>query len=120
MFTDPQTVTISGTAIPLPRTSTDGADATYRAADGLTSLRARHFYNNKKVRDEFRINVSKTIPDPTQPALNREVGGVVMIAFEFSNTGYTAADKKAIFDGAIGQLNASSAAVLLKLLGGES
>lgn len=120
MFTDPQTITIApAAALPLPRTSTDGTESVYRSADGTVVLRARHFYN-KRVRDEVRVQVSKTVPDPTQPALNREVGGTVMVSFDFSNTGYTAADKKAIYDGLVAQLGASSSAVLVKLLGGES
>lgn len=118
-FADPQTITISGTTIPLPNTFREGSTGIYRSADGLTILKAQHQYG-RRVRDVARVEVSKTVADPLQPSLNRTVGGTVQISFDFSDTGYTNADKKAVFDGLIAQLNASSAAVLNKLLGGES
>nr|UJQ85246.1 MAG: hypothetical protein 2 [Leviviridae sp.] len=118
-FTDPQTVTISGTAISLPRTSVGDDESEYTSADGLVQLRASHNYG-KRTRRTIRIDHSKVTSDPFKPAENVEVSMSNYIVFDLPPAGYTAAEALAIWQGFVTQIRATSDAMVVKLLGGES
>jgi hypothetical protein len=118
-FADPQSVTISGTAISLPRTSVEGDDVTYQSADGLVQVLASHDYG-KRNRHLLRINHSKITADPFIPAENTKVSMSCYMVFDLPPVGYTAADALAVYTGFKGQFTASTDLLISKLLAGES
>jgi len=116
---DPQTVTISGSAISLPRISVGDDRSEYASGDGLTVLKASHDYG-KRIRRSMRLDVSKMTSDPFRPSENVKVSMSNYIVFDLPPAGYTATEAKAVWDGFIANLQATSGAAITKLLGGES
>jgi len=118
-FTDPQSITISGTAISLPRVSTGDGTSSYLSADGLTKLTAQSSYG-RRTRRVLRVDNSKITADPFLPAQNTKVGMSTYLVFDLPPAGYSSADAKAVFAGFNTLYTASSMAMIDKLLGGES
>jgi len=116
---DPQSVTISGTAISLPRTSSAVNAGTFTSNDGTVVETVSHQYGNRN-RHLFRIDHSKIAPDPLISAQNIKYGMSFYVVVDTPVTGYTVAEAKAVIDGFISQMNASSGALITKLLGGEN
>jgi hypothetical protein len=119
---DPQTITISGTTTPLPRTKAEGYESAYSSADGLITLSVAHtgINSGKRTRSVVRIDHAKLTADPYKPAENVRVGGAVYTVFDMPPAGYTDAEMLAIWVGFNAQLTAASNAVVTKILGGES
>ncbi len=63
MLTDPQSITINGSAISLPRISVGDLTATYQSADGSTSLRISHTASSRE-RSLIRLDQNKIGSDP--------------------------------------------------------
>lgn len=118
-FTDPQSITISGTAIPLPRTSSKVNGADYTSADGLVKLSADHAYN-RRTRRVIRVDHSKITTDPFLPSQNVKVSMSNYMVFDIPVAGYTAAEALAVYAGFKALYIASSDSLISKLLGGES
>jgi len=118
-FTDPQTVTISAVTTPLPRVSVGDDQSEYQSGDGLIKLVASHNYG-KRIRRMVRIDTSKVSPDPFKPTQNVKLSMSNYIVFDLPEAGYTAAEALAVWQGFKTQLAASSDALIVKLLGGES
>jgi len=119
MFTDPQSVTINAVAIPLPRTSSGDNKGVYTSADGLVQETAVHSYG-RRTRRSIRLQHSKVAPDPLISAQNIKFSMSCSLVVDVPPTGYTATEAKQVVVGLIAQLNASSGALITKLLGGES
>jgi len=119
MFSDPQSVTISGAAISLPRTSSGVNSGIFTAADGSAILSVSHTYG-RRIRRFIRIDHSKIAPDPLVSAQNIKHSMSYYLVADVPVTGYTVAEAKAVYDGFVGQLNASSGALVTKFLGGEN
>jgi len=119
-FADPQTVTISGTAISLPRTSTGDGNSRYLSADGRVQLSASSQYN-KRTRRTLRLDHSKIAADPFT-ADNTEYSMSVYLVFDLppKGVGYSATDALAVYQGFKTQITASSDLLVSKVLGGES
>lgn len=118
-YTDPQSVTISGTAISLPRTSVQKNLSEYLSADGLVKLTASHVYG-RRTRRVLRIDHSKITTDPFIPAQNVKVSMSNYIVFDIPVAGYSNADALAVYAGFKAAFTASSDLLITKLLGGES
>jgi hypothetical protein len=118
-FTDPQTVTISAVTTSLPRISVGDDESEYQSGDGLIKLSASHSYG-KRTRRMVRIDTSKITADPFRPSENVKVSMSNYIVFDLPAAGYTAAEALAVWTGFKTQLAASSDALIVKLLGGES
>lgn len=116
---DPLSVTISGVPISLPRTSVGKNESEYTSGDGLTTFRVSHSYG-KRFRRMARIDTSKMTTDPFDTDQNVKVSMSTYIVFDLPDAGYTAAEAKAVYDGFIVALQASSAVMITKMLGGES
>jgi hypothetical protein len=118
---DPQTVTISGTTTPLPRTSVEGNESTYTSADGLIKLTVSHSDSGKRDRGVIRIDHAKLAPDPFQSGQNVKTGCAIYTVVDVPSAGYyTDTEVLAIWQGFNAQLVAASNAVFTKFLGGES
>nr|QDH89188.1 MAG: hypothetical protein H1RhizoLitter31782_000003 [Leviviridae sp.] len=121
-FTDPLSITIGGVTTPLPRTgdAPGGGDGTvYRSGDGLIVLTASHDVA-KRQRRVLRIDTSKLAADPFKPAENVKVSMSNYIVFDIPPAGYTPAEALAVYTGFKTLYTATSDAMIVKLLGGES
>lgn len=118
-FTDPLSVTISGVTTPLPRVSVGDDTSEYLSADGLISVVASHQYG-KRTRRMLRLDTSKITPDPFNTAQNVKVGMGNYLVFDLPSAGYTNAEALAVYTGFKTLFTASTDALIVKLLGGES
>lgn len=119
MFSDPQSVTISGTAVSLPRVSSETNKGVFRSNDNYVVETVSHQYG-KRTRRMLRLDHSKITPDPFVSTQNNLSSFSFYIVTNAPLVGYTVAEQKAVIDGFIAQLNASSGALLTKFLGGEN
>lgn len=120
MFTDPQSVTISGVTTSLPRVSQEGDESRYLSSDGLISLEASHSSTKNRLRHLLRINHAKLAPDPFRPTENVKVSMSNYIVFDVPVAGYSLAEMAAVYAGFKGLYTASTDALINKLLAGES
>lgn len=118
MFAD-QTVTIAGTATPLPRVSSEKNSGTFKSNDGTITETVSHTYG-RRTRRMFRLDHSKVAPDPLISSQNIVHSMGAYLVVDTPLTGYTVAQQKEILDALIAQLSASSGALITKFLGGEN
>lgn len=118
-LTDPQSITISGVTTPLPRIAVGDDMSEYQSGDALIRLLASHQYG-KRQRRLIRIDTSKISADPYKPAENVKVSMSNQLIFDLPPAGYTPTEALAVWVGFKTLLTASSDAVIVKLLGGES
>lgn len=118
-FADPQSVTISGAARTLARTSSSKDAGEFRSADQNTHLSVSHNYG-KRVRHLIRLDDQKVAADPLLAGINVIAGMSAYLVVDVPTTGYDQAQQKAVVDGFIGYLSASSGARVTQLLGGEN
>lgn len=118
-FSDPQSVTVSGTAISLPRTSSGVAQGGFTASDGLTQLTVSHTYG-KRYRRMLKLTQSKVSADPLIPSQNVRNSQTVYLVTDTPVNGFTVAESKALVDAFVAYLTASSGARVTQLLGGEN
>lgn len=118
-FTDPQTITISGVTTPLPLVSRGEDGAKYSSGDGLIDLSASHAYG-RRTRRVLRVDHSKVSADPFIPSQNREESMSCYMVFDLPKVGYTNTEALAVYTGFKTQFTASTDALIVKLLGGES
>jgi hypothetical protein len=117
-YADPQSVTISGTAISLPRVSTGENKSSYKSSDGLVQLSASSSYGNRN-RRVLRLDHSKIVANPYS-SLNELQSMSNYIVFDAPVVGYTNADILAVYAGFKTAFTASTDLLISKLLGGES
>jgi len=118
-FADPQSVTVSGSGVSLPRTSAGVNSSTYTSADGLYVMQVSHSLS-KRSRRLIKLSQAKLSADPIVPAQNVRSSMSVSLVVDVPNTGYTVAEEKAVVDALVAYLAASSGAQVTKLLGGEN
>lgn len=118
-FTDPIALTINSVGLTLPRISIEGDESIYQTSDGLVAVRASHEYG-KRNRHLLRIDHSKVTADPFIPADNVKVGMSNYLVFDVPPAGYTATEALQVYQGFKTWFAATSDAVIVKLLGGES
>lgn len=117
MFADPQTVTISGSSIPLPRipSSAPTRQGLFQSADGNTQLLISQNSTANRFRREFRLTSKKVAADPIS-AVNKEVSASVVMVIDEPRWGFTDADLAALCTGLIAAFTAGTRD---KVLGGE-
>lgn len=118
-FTDPQSITISGSTVSLPRVSTGTGTSSYQSADGLITLSAASTYG-RRTRRVLRVDHSKLTADPFIPTQNTKVSMSNYIVFDLPPAGYTNAEALAVYNGFNTLYTAATSALVSKLLGGES
>lgn len=117
-YSDPQSITISGAAISLPRTSSGTNAGTFSAADSTAVLKISNSYG-KRNRRTARLEHSKIAPDPLTAA-NQKYSMTVYLVVDEPVVGYTLAERQAIVAGLTKWLTDTSGANVAKLLGGEN
>lgn len=120
-FTDPLSVTVTGTTHALPRTSVGDRKSEYTSADGLYVVRASHEGGKgKRTRSMLRIDTSKMAPDAFKPSDVVRKSMSLYIVFDLPPEGYDDADVLAVYTGFKTLITANSDLLITKLLGGES
>lgn len=118
-FVDPQSVTVGGTAIPLPRTSSGVSSGGFTSADGTVALTVSHSYG-KRTRSSFRLTQSMISADPLIPSQSLPASMSVYMVVDRPVNGITVAQVKSLADALVASLSASSGAKVAQLLGGEN
>lgn len=118
MLADPQSVTIAGTAVSLPRTGVGAASADYTSADGAVSLRVQQTTGKDTRRTVISLRSNKITPDPLT-AVNKRVSSVVSVSVSSALDGFTITELKDQLVAIATALTASSAALTTKILAGE-
>jgi len=120
-LTDPQSITISGTTTPLPRTFSEGSESAYTSSDGLIKMSVNHnLVKQGRVRHLLRIDHSKLTADPFKSSENVRVNTAMYLVFDVPPAGYTNTEVLAVYTGFKTLFTATSDAVVTKVLGGES
>lgn len=119
MFADPQSVTISGTAHSLPRVSSGVNEGAFRTSDNAMEYGVRSTYGRRN-RRSLRFVHSKIVPDPLFPSQNVPYSMTFVVTVDAPKTGYSVAEQKAVIDGVLANLQATSGANISKLIGGEN
>lgn len=118
-FTDPLSVTISGTTTPLPRVSVGDDKSEYMSSNGLIVVRASHDYGKRK-RRMLRIDTSKLSPDTIQPTINAKKSMSLYMVFDLPDEGFDNVEALAVYTGFKTLITANTDDLVKKLLGGES
>jgi hypothetical protein len=116
---DPQSIKISGTTTSLPRVSTGDYRSKYESSDGNIDLTLSSQFGKRK-RQVVRVDVSKIIASALVPTTNEEASMSLQLVVDRPLVGYDNADAKAVYDGFIEALQASSSKIITQLLAGES
>jgi len=119
-FSDPQSVTVAGSAISLPRTGISGPNGSvYTSNDGLTKLEISSSYGTRN-RRTARLTTTVTVADPLVSGTNVVRSSSVYIVIDSPKNGISNADLLAQVLALGVWLSASSGANTAKILGGES
>lgn len=118
-FTDPQSVTISGTPVSLPRILTGTAVGNFRSADGNTELTLDPRGTAKRRRNVARLYVKKNVTDPITGLVSVQ-GYMISITVDRPLTGITDADAEALATALFTWATASTNSNLKKLIAGEN
>lgn len=116
---DPQSVTIAGDPVSLPRVGSGDGTGVFRTEDGSAQFRVTH-NRGKRNRTAIRLDSNKLSTDPLLPSSNVPVSMSMQVIIDRPVQGYTQTELKDIVLAFAGWLTASSAANTIKVLGGES
>lgn len=117
MFADP-TITISGSAKSLKRTGMGADSGGFATADRAHRLTIAHAYG-KRSRRVIKLTQDTLVASPYISGQNISQSMSVHLVVD-TPAGYDAATAKAVVDGFLAYLAASSGAAVTSLLGGES
>ena len=118
MLTDPQSVTVGGTTISLPRVGADRSSADYQSADSTSQMRVQQTTNGSTRRTVVSLKTSKIAADPIT-AVNSRKNSIWSISNTAPLDGFTVAELRDQLIGLANTLTASSGALATKVLGGE-
>lgn len=116
---DPQSVTVSATPYSMPRTGLSPTSGSFQTNDGAYMLDISHVISKRNAHS-IRLTATKTVADPMTPSNNTVVTMSTWLGVNVPKQGYTAAEAKAVVDGFVALLAASSGAIITKVLGSES
>jgi len=117
-FADPQSVTVSGTAVSLPRTGSGVSSGTFTAPDNTTKLTLSHTYG-KRTRRQYRLDFNKIAADPLT-AQNARFSSSAYVVIDHPIVGFTSAELIAQLVALADALKAGTNSAATKLVGGES
>lgn len=118
-YADPQSVTVGGTAVSLPRTASGVNTGGFSAADANTKLTVSHQYG-KRTRRQVRLDLKKIAPDPLISSTNILYSMSAYLVVDTPVTGYTNAEVVNAIKALTDWLTASTNANATKLVGGEN
>lgn len=115
-FADPQSVTISGTPVSLPRTGLALDEGKFTDAAGQVSLTALHS-SSRRTRHTIKLQKSIIVADPLVPAQNQNVSFSAHLVIDMPKNGVSVADAVALSDALIAWCTSPN---ITKLAGSES
>jgi hypothetical protein len=115
MLADPQSVTVNGSAVSLPRTANGNTTNVYTASDGNTSMTTKQNTTASRFRREVRLSNRKVATDPIS-AVNKEIGLSVYLVIDEPRTGFSDAEIGYYIDALKAWLTSTNYG---KVLGGE-
>jgi len=119
-FADPQTITIAATPYTLARVSVVDNSSRYQKDDGTAKLTASHRPGKTRTQSTLRFDFTKTAADPLLAGVNRTETVSFFLNEDAPNVGFSITERKDIAQAVMTAVNASSGALLVKWLGGES
>lgn len=90
-YNDPQSVTVGGAAVSLPRVSSSENAGAFRSADQTTSLEVSHTYASR-IRRLVRLRNNLIVANPLVPNQNMAVNSQVYFVLDQPKTGYAATE----------------------------
>jgi len=118
-FGDPQSVTIVGGSVSLPRTASGENTGAFTSADGYTGLQVSSAYK-ARTRRTVRLNLAKVAADPFDGSINAKYSMSAYLVVDVPVVGYTIADQVTNVAGLCTWLTASTNAKLTQFMGGEN
>lgn len=115
-FADPQSITIDGDAVSLPRTGFSANSGRFTAASGDESLEISH-QSGSRFRHMVRLTDARTVGNPLVPDQNIAVNMSAHLVIDMPRNGYTVAE---IADLAAALTAWATKANLQKVVSGES
>jgi hypothetical protein len=118
MFSDPQSVTIAGSAKSLPRVSSGDFSGQFRASDGAYTLSIKHTAS-KRDRSVVRLDTKKIGANPLDPTKNLPYTASVYVVLDAPTvgTGFTATELEDLAKGLVAYLTAGN---VTKFVGKEA
>lgn len=117
MFSDPQSVSVAGTPVSLPRVSVGANTATYRSADGNLTYTVSHSYG-KRTRRTVRLDFRKVAADPLLDGVSRPYSMSAYVVIDHPEIGFANGELESNVKALVDEL--AEAGNLTKILGGES
>jgi hypothetical protein len=117
MFTEPQSVTVSGSAKSLPRVQYGDRNGTFENVTAGIALKLSHMIG-KRNRRTVRLDSTKTSADPFQTDVNRQYSMSAYLVIDHPPVGFTAVEAEANAKALVDWL--AVAGNLTKVIGGES
>jgi hypothetical protein len=118
-FNDPQSITVGGTPVSLPRILTGSAVGDFRSADGNIELTLDPRGTAKRRRNVARLYTKKNVTDPITGLVSVQ-GFMISITVDRPLTGITDADVEASYVALSSWSTASTNANFKKLAAGEN
>lgn len=118
MFSDPISITVSGSAKSLARTGTGPDTGGFATSDRAYRLTISHSYG-KRIRSLLKMQKDSLVANPLVTGQNINQSASVYLVID-RPAGYDTAALKAEVDGYLAWLSASSGAAITKALAGES
>lgn len=120
MFSEPQTVTISGAAKSLPRVSSGNREGLFEKSSTTDSqaLKITHQLMKDRNRRTVRLDVTKLAADPTLDGVSKTYSESAFLVVDHPKVGYSATETEATAKALIDWL--AVAGNLTKVIGGES
>lgn len=118
MLADPQSVTVGGTTISLPRTGADKGSADYTSADANSQMRVAQTTNSTSRRTTISLKTNKIAADPIS-AVNARKSSIWTISNVAPLDGFTVTELRDQLIGLANSLTATSGALASKVLSGE-
>lgn len=115
-LSDPQSVTVSGTAIPLPRTGLALLEGGFSDSSRQTVLTVQHS-STRRTRHIIKLQKSLIVSDPIIPSQNQNVNYSAHFVIDMPKNGVSTADATALANALILW---ATPANLTKVAGGES
>lgn len=118
MYSDPQSVTVSGSAKSLARTASTENGGKFATSDRAYQMSVAHQYG-KRTRHTIRLQSDSLVANPLVSGQNVNASMSTYLVVD-TPAGYDTVTAKAVVDGFLANLTASTGANITKLLGGES
>jgi len=119
-YTDPQAITVDGTAHSLPRVLTGTTVGKFVSADAVRELTIDPRGSAKRRRNVGRFYTKRNVLDPLGSGLSTQVQSMVSITIDRPSSGVTDAEVEKDLLGLIAWLTANTNANLKKLVAGEN